>query len=402
MMRRRIARALALAALLSSGAGAAAGDERLAGPERAEPLRDVARFWLEDGASRYTSAGPGSFVMVGNRAPFDPPLDLSGRAPVVRVRIHDVSRLAGAELALFGGGGAFVFPITIYTDEAVNLIRSGEWIDLSLPFSGARVVGTPDRAAIQRLEWRTSERPGPGAPLAAAWGGLFARRLPEHGVVSLTFDDGYAEHHAVAAKLMAVHGMRGTAYVMPDQVGEAGYMTLAQLRELRERYGWDVAAHHFEPFTDAPEGLGLRIGGIQRFLGAHGFGEGGAHLAYPLGKYDSRTVLPLVRARFATARLAVGGVETLPPTDRHRLRAVNVLPTTTPEEIRQIARRAQREGEWAILMFHFLVDEPEQETEYGVEALRQALAALAAEGVAVETVSEVGRRLGTAPAAPAR
>jgi peptidoglycan/xylan/chitin deacetylase (PgdA/CDA1 family) len=212
-------------------------------------------------------------------------------------------------------------------------------------------------------------------------------------VVSLTFDDGYDEHYAVAAPLLAEHGLRGTAYVMPDQVGQQGYMTREQLRALQQQFGWDVAAHHFTPLTEFPPGeLPGVLDGIQGWLAQNGFG-GGRHLAYPLGKHDARVLAP-VRPRFATARLASGGAETLPPADPHRLRAMNVLDSTPPEALVAAARRAREEREWLILMFHFLVDSPRRETEYPIEALREAIAGIARAGVAVRPVSEVDLRDG--------
>jgi hypothetical protein len=96
-----------------------------------------------------------------------------------------------------------------------------------------------------------------------------------------------------------------------------------------------------------------------------------------------------VRARFATARLAAGGAETLPPADPHRLRAWNVLAATPPEELAAAARRAREEREWLILMFHFLVERPARETEYAIAEFRRALAGIAASGAAVRPVGEV-------------
>lgn len=59
----------------------------------------------------------------------------------------------------------------------------------------------------------------------------------------------------------------------------------------------------------------------------------------------------------------------------------------------EAALRAREEREWLILMFHFLVDEPRREAEYGVEPFREAIAGIASTGVAVRPVSEVWREL---------
>ena len=241
---------------------------------------------------------------------------------------------------------------------------------------------------------------GPGLPLEVDFGGLHAIASPSQGVVSLTFDDGYEAHFDVAAPLMAERGFAGTAYVMPDQVGLDGYMTLDELRVLRRSYGWDVAAHHFVPFTKLePDDLDDTILGVRGYLTRHGFGDGANHLAYPLGKLDPKVVLPTTRRHFGTARLASAGPETLPPGDPHRLRAMNVLDTTSPAEIRAALLRAREHREWLILMFHFLVEEPEIETAYAISAFTAALDEIRNVGLPVRTVNEVWKAYATPPAA---
>jgi peptidoglycan/xylan/chitin deacetylase (PgdA/CDA1 family) len=369
--------------------------------------------WRHDEARshvRCTTPGDGEIVLVTTRSPYDPPLDFSSRFPKLWLRATDVTRLAGMEFRLASDESRsdfFAFSIPIFADEQANLLQSGEWVVLTLGFGEARVVGHPDRSAIRVIDWlvRDTGSAQLRKPAQVAWGGLAAVDQAPHGVVSLTFDDGYQEHFSVAAPLLASHGFRGTAYVMPDQVAETGYMNLQELRALRDGYGWEIAAHHFTPYTDfSPEELEAVIGRTRHYLVHHGFEAGSDHLAYPLGKYDVQRVLPLVRRYFRSARLASGGRETLPPGDAHRLRAMNVLSTTTPGEIAAAARRAARYGEWLILMFHYLVDQPSFETQYSVRDFRRALELLSTEAVEVRTVGEVWRELNPrdAAAAPAR
>jgi peptidoglycan/xylan/chitin deacetylase (PgdA/CDA1 family) len=397
--RLRAARLAALALALAVGAppsparASEEGSAPLLEAEDLAPLRgtgavargsDARGAWL-----RFETAGPGATAAVGTPTPLGAPLDLRGRFVSLRVRVDGTTRLAGAELVLASREGAFLIAVPVFADEPMNLLQSGGWIDLTLGLGAARREGWPDRAAIERVEWRVAERADPGPRVTGFVGALRAHALPAEGVVSLTFDDGYDEHYAVAAPLLAERGMRATAYAMPEQVGQQGYMTLEQLHALRRNFGWDVAAHHFTPFTELPErDLPGILDGLQRYLAGNGFDGGRRHLAYPLGKHDAR-ILALVRPRFATARLASGGAETLPPADPHRLRALNVLDSTPPEALVAAARRAREEREWLILMFHFLVDAPQRETEYRIASLRQAIAGIADTGVAVRPVSEV-------------
>lgn len=394
----------ALALGLAWAAPAAAADAVPGVPAATfEPLRgvgshargnDAGRAWL-----RFESAGPGATAAVGTPRPLEAPLDLRGRFVVIRVRVDRAERLSGAELVLASREGTFVIPVPVFADPPMNLLQSGEWLDLTLSLGAARSEGRPDRGAIERVEWRLAERADAGPRLTGWVGALSSRPLPAEGVVSLTFDDGYDEHFAVAAPLLAEHGFRGTAYVMPDQVGAPGYLSREQVHALARHFGWDVAAHQFSPLTDFPRAeLPGVLDGVQAWLEANGAGEGRRHLAYPLGKHDAG-ILALVRARFATARLASGGAETLPPADPLRLRAFNVLSTTTPAQLGEAALRAREEREWLILMFHWLVDAPQRETEYPIAQLREGLAAIEATRVAVRPVAEVWRSLEAGPSA---
>jgi peptidoglycan/xylan/chitin deacetylase (PgdA/CDA1 family) len=394
--------ALATAAACASGADrrAAAAEaptaplvptaafEPLVGVGASERGSDARGAWL-----RFETAGPGVMAAVGTASPLIPPIDLHGRFVSLQVRVDAAERLAGAELLLASRDGSFAIDVPIFDDATMNLLQSGQWVDLTLGLGAARRAGRPDRGAIERVEWRVSEREGAGPRLTGWVAGLGAHALPREGVVSFTFDDGYDEHYDAAAPILAESGLRGTAYVMPDQVGQPGYMTQEQLHALDADFGWDVASHHFTPFTEFPRAeLPGVLDGILGSLSASGFERGVRHLAYPLGKHDAE-IVARVRPRFATARLASGGAETLPPADPYRLRALNVLRSTPPSALVAAAERARDEREWLILMFHYLVEEPAIDTEYAVRDLRAAAAGVAATGVAVRPVSEVWRAL---------
>jgi peptidoglycan/xylan/chitin deacetylase (PgdA/CDA1 family) len=73
--------------------------------------------------------------------------------------------------------------------------------------------------------------------LACAVAAVLAGVLPSGGdpsgaaagtartIVSLTFDDGYADQYTVAAPILKSHGMQGTFFLPTDFLGSNGYMT---------------------------------------------------------------------------------------------------------------------------------------------------------------------------------
>jgi peptidoglycan/xylan/chitin deacetylase (PgdA/CDA1 family) len=358
---------------------------------------------------RWVTEGRGELDFLRPTAKLDQPVDLDDRFVRLRVRIDDTQRLAALELRLGSGdepGSYFAFRQPIYEDELFNPIQSGEWLTLTYSFGRAEVVGNPDRGAIDQVVWVVRDS-GPDAagrprPLTLDLGSIDSMPSPRSGIVSLTFDDGHQEHFDVAARLMAEHGFPGTAYVMPDEVGTAGYMTVDELQVMHVTHGWDIAAHHAIPYTDFPsQDLEHTIRETQRFLRDNGFGEGALHLAYPLGRHDTRRVVPMVRRHFQTARLAGAGPETLPPADPHRLRVWNVTNTTTPAEVEAAVRRAREQREWLILMFHYLPKKAVRTTDYAIDDFRAVLDGIARQGVPVKTLTDVWSQYeGAAAATP--
>jgi peptidoglycan/xylan/chitin deacetylase (PgdA/CDA1 family) len=65
--------------------------------------------------------------------------------------------------------------------------------------------------------------------------------LPER-VVILTFDDGYASHLDVVASLLRRYRFTGTFFVTVDRIGQPGYLTWDQLRQL-VFIGMEIGAH---------------------------------------------------------------------------------------------------------------------------------------------------------------
>jgi peptidoglycan/xylan/chitin deacetylase (PgdA/CDA1 family) len=412
-LRARLCGIAAALLVLSSGATndtALAAETRIDGFTAGTPFGLVWREGtLESGRdaqgpfARVTTDGAGHPSLAAHAAPLATPIDARGRFVKLWLRVDDRERLGGLEFRLYTGGAGdhfFGFEVPIFADPEADLVQSGAWTTLSWSFGAARVVGSPDRSRIDTLGWWVIDR-GDAKPVTADLGGVALVDAPEQGVVSLTFDDGYDEH-VLAADLMAAHGFRGTAYVIPHAFGRPGHLTHAEAAALRDRFDWDVAAHHETPFPQlSAKELERAIVDVRRALERGGFARGSAHLAYPLGKQDPAVVRPLVRRHFATARVASGGAETLPPADPHLMRAWNVTNTTSPEAVGAAARRAHAHGEWLILMLHRLVEEPTLEVEYSIADFRALLDELTRAGVRVLPVSEVWKACAAAAATPA-
>ncbi len=398
-----VATGLIALALALTPTGALAAEilvEDLNGQQKFAPLWPGGTFELGSEAgftfARVVTDGQGGSTFITNVRPYSPIVDATGKFVKVRIKIDDISKLAGLEFRLSSdrfSSSFFAFGFPVYDDLDFNVLRDGVWTTLTFSFGEARIEGKPDRSRIDSIGWYMADKAN-GAPISAWWGGLSLVDEPKEGVVSITFDYGYDEN-LLAAQIMAKHGMTGTAYIIPNAVGRNGYLTLHELVDMQLRYGWEIAAHHETSFTEMrPDELENTILGVQQFLIANGFGNGAGHLAYPLGRQNTALVRPLVRKHFTTARVASMGPETLPPADPYLLRALNVTNETKPEEVAAAAKRALENNEWLILMFHYLVDKPVQPLEYSIKDFEKAIAGIARTGIKVIPVARVWEACG--------
>jgi peptidoglycan/xylan/chitin deacetylase (PgdA/CDA1 family) len=400
----------ALQCLLAAAALAAAVAAPVRAAERwidAEPTAERVKSQWKEGKVETASEMGKSFVRITTDGKTNPTFAaMSGIAPAVDaskqfvkvlLRVHGFENLAGIELRV--GSDAmksawYSYTVPLYGDPLYNLLQDGEWTTITMTLGANNANGAPNRGAIDSFGVAVSDK-GKG-PVQLDFGGVAVVDEPAEGVVSFTFDDGYKEH-LTAMKLLAEHGWRGTAYVIPTTIGGPIYLTVDDLKEI-QRLGSDVAAHDDPPFTDLPPNeLEPRLRGIQDFLVQNGFALGAQHLAYPLGKQETRRVRPTVDKLFATARLAGSGPETLPPADPHLLRAFNVTDSTTPEQVAAAAQRAKDNHEWLILMFHWLPEKTAKPTDYSMSDFKRLLDAVAKTGVRVAPVSEVWAQIASPP-----
>ncbi len=131
---------------------------------------------------------------------------------------------------------------------------------------------------------------------------LYGRRAAPARAVVLTFDDGYDNIYTQAYPILRDAGMTGTSYAITDFVGQPGYMTWDQLRELSHA-GWSIQSHSISHpdlrvISDAELSRQLRESKarIERELGLPV-----PHLNYPAGKHDARVMAAAAVAGYRTA-----------------------------------------------------------------------------------------------------
>jgi len=191
----------------------------------------------------------------------------------------------------------------------------------------------------------------PTAPTATAVGGAQAT------VVSLTFDDGDADNFAVAP-VLEEHGLQATWYVPSGLVGQPGYMTWDQLRQLANN-GNEIGGHSVgHKNVGDLHGADLRhqVCDDRSNLIAHGFMP--LSFAYPYGGYSDEASTMVQDCGYLDARTIAAGPESLPAADAYALRAFPyvVADTNFPKLQRYVTGTRQDGGGWVILIFHHVCD----------------------------------------------
>lgn len=109
--------------------------------------------------------------------------------------------------------------------------------------------------------------------------------------VILTFDDGYADNYTIALPLLQKYGAKATVFIAENLVGQAHYLTEAQVRALADsgcvRIGSHTMNHVRLGKTDATT-VGQELAGAQTAL-EEMTGQRVRALAYPNGSFRAAT-----------------------------------------------------------------------------------------------------------------
>jgi peptidoglycan/xylan/chitin deacetylase (PgdA/CDA1 family) len=137
------------------------------------------------------------------------------------------------------------------------------------------------------------------------------KRLAEtlHGgqtVVSVTFDDGWADWYTNARSILAAHATKATFYVNSNRIGTSGFLTWAQLEALHAD-GHEIGGHtldHVDITQVSVEEARRQVGDDRATLVGRGFAV--ESFAYPYGEYNARAQSIVQDCGYASGRAAWG------------------------------------------------------------------------------------------------
>jgi peptidoglycan/xylan/chitin deacetylase (PgdA/CDA1 family) len=324
-------------------------------------LNDTSDFTAGTQSALMRTSGNGSFARLVRRGAA--PVDFTGKSPKVWIKVDNVAK-AKIELRL-GTSANDYFSFRMVARQKQEFATEGDWVSFTMPFGTQPTVGSPDRSAITDVEMVVQDDATAPVTLHVNGLALVAEPLAKypHGVVSFTFDDGYATQARVAAPIMHAAGFPGTAYLITELVGVNGpntYMTAAEAKALQDDMGWEIGVHSFLknvhtvgfPAVAAAD-LETDIVAARGWLMSNGL-DGYDHCAYPHGHFTGATeVLTLARKYFTSCRTIISTAqENVIPSDAAKLRIFLVSYTMPLSTVIARVNEALANHEWLILAFH--------------------------------------------------
>lgn len=218
-------------------------------------------------------------------------------------------------------------------------------------------------------------------------------------IVSLTFDDGYANQYTNAGPILASHGMQGTFFVSTGFLGSSGYMTWSQVSSLAAA-GNEIGGHTLDhPDLTTLTGAQARqeICADRNALFQHGLGA--TDFAYPDGAFNPGVESIAQECGYNSARTTswygsgCGNpcTDAIPPRDPYATTIVAFGGSQTVAAIENNIMAAEAHGGWAQIVIHRVCDgcEANATSPGDLSALLDWLEPRAAQGTAVETVGQV-------------
>lgn len=208
------------------------------------------------------------------------------------------------------------------------------------------------------------------------------------GLVSVTFDDGWANQYDNALPLLKKNGVPGTFYLISSYLNASPYMTVAQAKQVQAA-GNEIGSHtvnHPNLTTLSGSELTAQLADSKAALEAN-FGPV-YDLAYPYGAFNG-TVQTEAAKHYSSARSTNGGANPRGSISRYALTIGYVFNTTSTDAIKGWIADAQAKNTWLILCYHGIADgKPDDTYTTSVADFGTAMAAIKSSGIRAVTVHE--------------
>lgn len=205
-------------------------------------------------------------------------------------------------------------------------------------------------------------------------------------LVSVVFDEARQDSATTAVRIMDYLGYKGTFYLNPTLMGEAGYMGEQELKQLRQQ-GHQLASSGSEPVDLTT----LNVRQLDRQLRladdyfAKELGIEAVDFAPPKRLNDAE-VQELVRTYYRSSLGPERGINTKQNFDVYNLKTLTIDRDTSEKRIQTALDEAWQNGGWLILVYHRLDDTSKAPDTVTSKAFTKQLELIEKSGTAVKTV----------------
>jgi peptidoglycan/xylan/chitin deacetylase (PgdA/CDA1 family) len=208
------------------------------------------------------------------------------------------------------------------------------------------------------------------------------------GLVSLTFDDGWANQATAAGPIMKAANMPGTFYLISGYLGSGSYMSVAQAWQLQAQ-GSEIGSHtvnHANLATADPATVTRELADSKKALEAN-FGPV-TSFAYPFGAFSPQAQTAAAQY-YTSARSTDGGNNVRGQYNRYSLTIGYVLNTTPLSTVQEWLNQAKANNSWLILCYHQIANnQPSDPYTETVANFQAQVNAIRASGLRVVTVRD--------------
>jgi len=327
--------------------------------------------------------------------------DFTGKMPRLWVKLDSPTTASTLQLYLGNNNLADQYKFSFNSTQGQQWTTDGDWVGFSMSWSNKTLsqVGSPNRAAITDVQVRAIDN-ATGNPVRVHANQFSMVDEPSEypdGLLSFTFDDGFASQYSAAKPILDGYGFPATAYVIVEHVGAPNYMTLSDLTDLQDNSDWEIAYHSYDGdihtvgFPATPQGdLEYDIDAGRAWLYDNGF-QGSCDCAYPHGAFTGGTdVLSVVEAKLSSCRtIHQKHREAFPPSNPYKLRVLLVSMPVTVATVKAAMDQAKLNKEWIILVFHKITSTPVANDDYDTTQFTDIVDYADTIGIPVKTVAEM-------------
>lgn len=354
-----------------------------------------------------------------------PAFNMTGKLVRLILRVDDVTHLNRIEFVAGTSSLANFFKWTAHTHSTTNpnYMNSGEWVIIHLNLADIASTGGTFSLSSTGVPSTTTGLTdmqinvyddGVGS---VTWRVQAVELVPDtsttypNGVVSVVFDDSYQNVYDLARPIMDGLGYRGTMFNIAQAIGTTNYLTLAEMRNLQNWCGWEMAGHAYSTSahtagynTLTAQQVSDDLRNLRAWMVTNGFLS--EHFAYPHGQFSLTTdgvpIDQLASQYFTTARCIINETtESGAPAMAYRLKSTtgindgSGLGGITVSALTATGGPLDRclyNSDWLILTFHQIVTTtPTDSTMVTQSGFQTVMNAISSRGIPVVPVSDAMR-----------